>query len=89
MHPIYAADRGIISTLAQALDVAERFPAEVVGVAVDTFHVWWDPPLPEQIHRAGRGDRMACFQVCDGITPQPLGAPLLVQHSEVCNPRRL
>jgi sugar phosphate isomerase/epimerase len=71
MHPIYAADRGVISTLAQALDVAECFPADVVGVVVDTFHVWWDPQLPEQIRRAGRGDRIACFQVCDWITPLP------------------
>ena len=54
MHPIYAADRGVISTLAQALDIAEQFPSDVVGVLIDTFHVWWDPELPEQIHRAGK-----------------------------------
>ena len=47
MHPIYAADRGVISTLGQALDVAEQFPADRVGVVVDTFHVWWDPQLDD------------------------------------------
>ena len=56
MHPIYAADRGVISTLGQALDVAEQFPAAAVGVVVDTFHVWWDPQLAEQIE-PGRGRR--------------------------------
>ena len=61
MHPIYAADRGVISTLGQALDVAEQFPAETVGVVVDTFHVWWDPQLAEQVApgRPGRPDRRA------------------------------
>jgi sugar phosphate isomerase/epimerase len=71
MHPIYAADRGVISTLGQALDVAEPFPAATVGVLVDTFHVWWDPLLDEQIDRAGRDGRIAGYQVCDWITPLP------------------
>lgn len=74
MHPIYAADRGVISTLGQALDVAEAFPAATVGVVVDTFHVWWDPQLPEQVRRAGR--RIAAYQVCDWITPLPPDALL-------------
>jgi sugar phosphate isomerase/epimerase len=74
MHPIYAADRGVISTLGQALDVAEAFPAETVGVVVDTFHVWWDPQLAEQVRRAGR--RIAAYQVCDWITPLPPDALL-------------
>ena len=76
MHPIYAADRGVISTLAQALDIAEQFPSDVVGVLIDTFHVWWDPHLPEQIHRAGRSKRIAGYQVCDWITPLPPDALL-------------
>jgi sugar phosphate isomerase/epimerase len=74
MHPIYAADRGVISTLGQALDVAEHFPADVVGVVVDTFHVWWDPQLPAQVDRAGA--RIAAYQVCDWITPLPPDALL-------------
>jgi sugar phosphate isomerase/epimerase len=71
MHPIYAADRGVISTLGQALDIAEQFPATTVGVLVDTLHLWWDPQLDEQIHRAGRDARVAGYQVCDWITPLP------------------
>ena len=45
MNPIYAADRGVISTLAQALDIAERFDGSDVGVVVDTFHLWWEPGI--------------------------------------------
>jgi sugar phosphate isomerase/epimerase len=66
---MYAADRGVVSTLGQALDIAEQFPANTVGVVVDTFHVWWDPQLREQIARAGA--RIFSYQVCDWITPLP------------------
>ncbi|AYY13910.1 sugar phosphate isomerase/epimerase [Actinobacteria bacterium YIM 96077] len=69
MHPLYCADRGVLSTLGQALDIAEQHPADTVGVVVDTFHVWWDPEIERQIARA-RG-RIASFQVCDWITPFP------------------
>ncbi len=53
LHPMYCADRAVLSTLAQALDLAEQFPVEQVGVVVDTFHVWWDPEVWTQIARAG------------------------------------
>ncbi|MPZ28104.1 MAG: TIM barrel protein [Micromonosporaceae bacterium] len=69
MHPIYATDRGVVSTLAQALDIAEQFSAETVGVVVDTFHLWWEPGLPGQLARAG--DRITGFQVADWVTPLP------------------
>ena len=69
MHPMFAADRGVVSTLGQALDVAEQFPVEAVGVVVDTYHVWWDPDLPAQVARAGRGGRIASYQVADWVTP--------------------
>lgn len=69
MNPIYAADRGVVSTLAQALDIAERFDTADVGVVVDTFHLWWEPGVEEQIARAG--ERIVSYQVCDWITPLP------------------
>ncbi len=69
MNPIYAADRGVISTLAQALDIAERFDAADVGVVVDTFHLWWEPGIADQLQRAGR--RIVSYQICDWITPLP------------------
>ncbi len=71
LHPMYAADRAVVSTLAQALDIAEQFPAAAAGVVVDTFHVWWDPDLLAQIARAGSAGRIASYQVCDWITPLP------------------
>lgn len=67
MHPIFAADRGVVSTLAQALDIAEQLPADTVGVVVDTYHVWWEPGVLEQIRRAAA--RIVSYQVCDWITP--------------------
>jgi sugar phosphate isomerase/epimerase len=69
LHPMYAADRALISALGQALDLAAPFEARDVGVAVDTFHVWWDPELRAQIERAGRESRIASYQVCDFNMP--------------------
>jgi sugar phosphate isomerase/epimerase len=77
LHPMYASDRAVVSTLGQALDIAEQFPPGVVGAVVDTFHVWWDPDLLEQIARAG--DRIAGYQVCDWATPLPADV-LLGRH---------
>lgn len=74
MHPMYCADRGVLSTLGQALDLAEQFPAEQVGVVIDSFHVWWDPDVLNQIARAV--GRICSFQVCDWITPLPADALL-------------
>ncbi|MEG9553637.1 MULTISPECIES: sugar phosphate isomerase/epimerase family protein [Streptomyces griseus group] len=76
LHPMYAADRCVVSTLAQALDLAERFPAEQVGVVVDTYHLWWDDQAPAQIARAGAGGRIHSFQLADWITPLPAGVLL-------------
>ncbi|MGA7205615.1 MAG: sugar phosphate isomerase/epimerase family protein [Specibacter sp.] len=69
LHPMYAADRAVVSTLGQALDLAAPHPAAAVGVVVDTFHVWWDPYLREQITRAGDEGRIASYQVCDFKVP--------------------
>lgn len=73
LHPMYAADRCVVSTLAQALDLAERFPADQVGVTVDTYHIWWDDTAPDQIARAGAGGRIHTFQLADWTTPLPEG----------------
>ncbi|MFD5063620.1 sugar phosphate isomerase/epimerase family protein [Streptomyces sp. NPDC058394] len=73
LHPMFASDRCVVSTLSQALDIAERFPAEQVGVVVDTYHIWWDDQAAAQIARAGAGDRIHSFQLADWITPLPAG----------------
>ncbi|OYN88570.1 sugar phosphate isomerase/epimerase family protein [Parenemella sanctibonifatiensis] len=69
MNPIFAADRGVLSTLEQSLEMAAPFPAEAVGVVVDTYHVWWDPKLQEMIARAGAEGRISSYQVCDWELP--------------------
>ncbi len=66
LHPMTCADRSVLSTLGQALDLCDEFGAGV-GVAVDVYHVWWDPALETQIARAG--DRIAAFHVCDWLRP--------------------
>ncbi|GAA2460831.1 sugar phosphate isomerase/epimerase [Streptomyces pulveraceus] len=76
LHPMFASDRCVVSTLSQALDLAERFPAEQVGVVVDTYHIWWDDQAPAQIARAGAGGRIHSFQLADWITPLPAGVLL-------------
>ncbi|MEV7232545.1 sugar phosphate isomerase/epimerase family protein [Streptomyces sp. NPDC051020] len=73
LHPMFASDRCVVSTLSQALDIAERFPAEQVGVVVDTYHIWWDDQAAAQIARAGEGGRIHSFQLADWITPLPAG----------------
>jgi sugar phosphate isomerase/epimerase len=76
LHPVFCADRCVITTLEQALDIAEQFPATQVGVVIDTYQLWWDPALGEQIERAGASGRILSFQVSDWLTSQPDG-PLL------------
>ncbi|GAA1198965.1 sugar phosphate isomerase/epimerase family protein [Pseudonocardia alaniniphila] len=69
MNPIYAADRGVVSTLAQALEIAESFAPHEVGVIADTFHLWWEPGVHARI--AAAGERILSYQICDWITPLP------------------
>jgi len=71
MHPMYCADRGVLSTLRQALDLAAPYPAQTVAVMVDTFHLWWDPCVEAEIARAGAAGRIAGFQVSDFLVPLP------------------
>ncbi len=66
LHPMYAADRACVNTLAQANDLCDAL-GEGVGVAVDVYHVWWDPALKREIARAGR--RILGFHVCDWLVP--------------------
>jgi sugar phosphate isomerase/epimerase len=72
LHPMFCADRCVVSRLGDALDLALLFPAEAVGVVVDTYHVWWDPQLEAEIARAG--DRIAAFQLADWVLPLPAGS---------------
>ncbi|WP_350347543.1 sugar phosphate isomerase/epimerase family protein [Agromyces sp. G08B096] len=79
LHPMFASDRAVVSTLKQSLDLAAPFSPQAVGVAVDTYHLWWDPEAEAQIARAGDEGRIATYQVCDWATPLPADA-LLGRH---------
>ncbi len=68
LHPMYAADRACINTLEQALDVCDLL-GDGVGVAIDVYHVWWDPKLHAQIMRAGAGGRILAHHICDWLVP--------------------
>jgi sugar phosphate isomerase/epimerase len=71
LHPMYAADRACVNTLEQALDLCDALDpgrSGALGVAVDVYHVWWDPKLEAQIARAGAA-RLLAFHVCDWLVP--------------------
>jgi len=71
LHPMYAADRACVNTLAQALDLCDaldRGKTGALGVAVDVYHVWWDPQLEAQIRRAGKR-RLLAYHICDWLVP--------------------
>lgn len=75
LHPAFAADRSVISTLAQATGIAERLDSPHVGVVIDVYHVWWDPELYAQIERAA--GRILGFHVNDwpaALAGNPLNA---------------
>ena len=67
LHPMQAAERACINTLEQALDVCDLL-GEGIGVAVDVYHVWWDPKLEQQIRRAG-SKRTLAYHICDWRVP--------------------
>jgi sugar phosphate isomerase/epimerase len=69
LHPMFCADRCVIASLGEAVDLAAAFPADAVGVVVDTYHVWWDARLATEIARAA--GRIVSYQVCDWVLPLP------------------
>lgn len=70
LHPMYAADRACVNTLSQALDLCDALSendTQSLGVAVDVYHVWWDPDLERQIARAAK--RLLAYHICDWLVP--------------------
>ncbi len=70
LHPMYADDRSAVNTMRQAHDICDTLgsPAQV-GIAVDVYHVWWDPELKAMIELAGSTGRLHAFHICDWKTP--------------------
>lgn len=69
LHPMYADTRSAINTLEQANDMAEYFNSDYIGVAIDVYHLWWDPHLEKEIYRCGQHDNIFAFHVCDWLSP--------------------
>lgn len=70
LHPMYAADRACVNTLAHANDLCDEL-GPGLGIAVDAYHVWWDPQLPREIARAGQAtpSRLLAYHICDWLVP--------------------
>jgi sugar phosphate isomerase/epimerase len=76
LHPMYCADRACVNTIDQALDICDAVepraageaPSGAIGVAVDAYHVWWDPNLARAIARIG-GERLLGYHICDWLVP--------------------
>lgn len=69
LHPMYADTRSAINTIAQANEMAESLNSHFVGVAVDVYHLWWDPLLEQGIERCGRNGNLLAFHICDWKSP--------------------
>lgn len=69
LHPMYADTRSAINTIAQANEMAESFGSPSVGVAVDLYHLWWDPLLESGIERCGKNGNLMAFHICDWKSP--------------------
>ena len=69
LHPMYADTRSAINTLEQANDMAEQLNSETVGVAIDVYHLWWDPALKSEIERCGKNNHIFAFHICDWKSP--------------------
>jgi sugar phosphate isomerase/epimerase len=69
LHPMYAGDRSAINTIRQANEMAESINSDFVGVAVDVYHLWWDPDLQAGIQRSGSHNNLFAFHVCDWNVP--------------------
>jgi sugar phosphate isomerase/epimerase len=69
LHPMYAADRACVNTISHANDLCDEL-GDGVGIAVDVYHVWWDPALRGEIERAGgHSGRLLAFHICDWLVP--------------------
>ena len=70
LHPMYAADRACVNTMAHANDLCDELGAGL-GIAVDVYHVWWDPNLKSEIERAAGASpsRLLAYHICDWLVP--------------------
>lgn len=65
LHPMYAADKSCINRMTEAREICESLHHPLVGIAVDVYHVWFDPDLEREIQLAGEQNTLFAFHVCD------------------------
>lgn len=65
LHPMYAADRSCVNRMHEAREICQKLRHPLVGIAVDVYHVWWDPDLQREIELAGQQKTLFGFHVCD------------------------
>ncbi len=70
LHPMYAADRACVNTMEHANELCDELGAGV-GIAVDVYHVWWDPHLEREIERAASAtpSRLLAYHISDWLVP--------------------
>lgn len=69
LHPMYADTRSAINTISQANDMVESLNSGFAGVAVDVYHLWWDPQLQKEIERCAKNNALLAFHICDWKSP--------------------
>lgn len=69
LHPMYADSRSAINTLGQANDMAEELNSPWLGIALDVYHLWWDPDLEQEIKRTGLNGNLSAFHICNWKSP--------------------
>ena len=69
LHPMFAAERSVICLLDEALELAQKFDAADVGLALDAFHIWWDPYVYDKLRKCA--GRILAFHVSDWAVPLP------------------
>ena len=69
LHPMYAGDKSCINRMAEAREVCRRLDHPLLGIAVDVYHVWWDPDLETEIRLGGEQGTLFAFHVCDWRVP--------------------
>lgn len=65
LHPMYAGDRSAVASLRDANLLAQRINHPLVGIAIDTFHVWWETNLETEIKTCAENGHLFAFHICE------------------------
>jgi len=65
LHPMYAGDRSAVASLRDANLLAQRINHPLIGIAIDTFHVWWEINLEAEIKTCAANGHLFAFHICE------------------------